>query len=477
MATENENARGTAPELAAATRPSRGQRFFVFVIQPKYGIPLALLVTLVLSPVAYRGSRLAGVPDMGDPFDVEEFGTVEIRAEDNAFLGYVDAASLLVAPELSDVEGFDDEKIKSWSDATTGMRDALERNRPALERWQQATTKPDALYIQPKDVAFDTLLPAIQGLREFARLGLVEGLRLESNGDVDEAWAVYRAMFRSSRHSGLHGGLIERLVGIAMYSKTIRSMTRWSAHPQVTAGQLERAIDELSSDYKLTASPSVSLKAEYLMQLNMSTTPELQAELLREAGIPPMLTGIGLYAIGEPELSRRVTRQVFANWLENIDKPRHARPSRRGGVLDLFEQDPAVRLPPNRLTADEIQRVFPRSVIAKFLLPAFSQFDVAVSREEARQAALITVLRVQLYYRKHGMFPKDLDTLIDDHKSALPTDPLGKAGQRLHYRRDEDGAIVWSVGENGVDDGGSIEFVSGKPPDIGIRFKAPITRK
>lgn len=49
-------------------------------------------------------------------------------------------------------------------------------------------------------------------------------------------------------------------------------------------------------------------------------------------------------------------------------------------------------------------------------------------------------------------FPDRLDDLVPARVAAVPLDPFTDAP--LGYRRDGDACLLWSVGPNGVDDGG-----------------------
>jgi hypothetical protein len=167
---------------------SRLQRFAVWVLQPKVGLPLALLLCLAASPFVYRATRLTGLPDCGHPFDVEAFGPQEVPDAENAFVEYRKAAKLYKEmPSSIDDDAFYLAMNEGWSEANGDVRKWVADNRACLEVWRRGTEKHDALNHQPKDVAFDTLLPVVQAARDFARLARLEGARLEEAGDLDAA--------------------------------------------------------------------------------------------------------------------------------------------------------------------------------------------------------------------------------------------------------------------------------------------------
>ena len=77
-----------------------------------------------------------------------------------------------------------------------------------------------------------------------------------------------------------------------------------------------------------------------------------------------------------------------------------------------------------------------------------------VMRVEAAKQMTITAIALKRYQLKHGNYPPDLSTLVPEFIPAVSHDPID--GQPLRYRRNADGTfLLYSIGENGVDDGGN----------------------
>ena len=65
----------------------------------------------------------------------------------------------------------------------------------------------------------------------------------------------------------------------------------------------------------------------------------------------------------------------------------------------------------------------------------------------------ITAIALKRYELQHHQLPDTLDKLVPDFLESVPTDYMD--GQPLRYRRNADGSfLLYSVGENGKDDGG-----------------------
>ncbi len=92
-------------------------------------------------------------------------------------------------------------------------------------------------------------------------------------------------------------------------------------------------------------------------------------------------------------------------------------------------------------------------ILASELPPMGRCFAKVMSAETAKQITLtaIALKRCQL---RHGDYPDTLAGLVPEFLAAVPRDPLD--GQPLRYRRNANGTFtLYSIGENGVDDGGN----------------------
>ncbi len=72
---------------------------------------------------------------------------------------------------------------------------------------------------------------------------------------------------------------------------------------------------------------------------------------------------------------------------------------------------------------------------------------------DALLALLIAELAVRAHHLERGACPESLADLVPGYLAAVPEDPF-RPGP-LVYRRKADGHSLYSVGEDGADDGGS----------------------
>ncbi len=77
-----------------------------------------------------------------------------------------------------------------------------------------------------------------------------------------------------------------------------------------------------------------------------------------------------------------------------------------------------------------------------------------VMQVEVAKRVVVTAIALKRYQLKHGNYPPNLNSLVPDFLAAMPLDPVD--GKPLRYKLNSDGAfLLYSVGENGVDDGGN----------------------
>ncbi len=86
-----------------------------------------------------------------------------------------------------------------------------------------------------------------------------------------------------------------------------------------------------------------------------------------------------------------------------------------------------------------------------------------VMRVETAKQATIAAIALKRYQLKYGNYPTNLDSLVPDFVPTVPLDSVD--GRPLRYRLNADGTfLLYSVGENGKDDGGDPSLEKGVHP-------------
>jgi hypothetical protein len=105
-----------------------------------------------------------------------------------------------------------------------------------------------------------------------------------------------------------------------------------------------------------------------------------------------------------------------------------------------------------------------RHFVAVLLLPSLDRFANSHFRSLTDRRLAATVLAIRLFAADHdGNLPPDLDALVPQYLPSIPIDAMAPVPQPLRYLTRSSDPILYSVGDNGTDDGGS-EADPTRPP-------------
>jgi len=97
-------------------------------------------------------------------------------------------------------------------------------------------------------------------------------------------------------------------------------------------------------------------------------------------------------------------------------------------------------------------------------MPALGRAHGMMLRGGACRDSLRIAAAMKAYKLEKGDWPK-LDDLVPDYLPDIPKDPF--TGRDYVVSRKDGLLTVYSVGEDGTDDGGVIMLEKGQPPDAG----------
>ena len=76
-----------------------------------------------------------------------------------------------------------------------------------------------------------------------------------------------------------------------------------------------------------------------------------------------------------------------------------------------------------------------------------------------------TALAIRLYEIDQGVRPRKLDDLVPEYLPAVPKDPFAEDNKPLRYLPNAPRPLLYSVGDNGTDQGGKSAEKPNKTPD------------
>jgi hypothetical protein len=435
----------------------------------------AVLALFIGTPLV-RKARLSRIPDVGDPFDVAAFRD---GGSDDGFPLYQEAFSKFKAPSrdrgtpgsvplFNRVVG----ARLNASYATSDVQAWIASNREARDQWLRATARSGLSY-HPwdgrgfgaewfdggesfdiktgKQILFRIDSPE-RGLLRW--LGELEVTRLEKAGDLAAAWTWYNAALRYSRHVGMRTIAADRLEAVALHREGCDQAESWASDEHVDAPLLRRALADALAVGAMTPPLSDAIKADYFEAMLLidhlpgtlinrvvddfrgsGERAAAKTPLPRKRGafgrgndgfdgegdrIPRYLGDLpaqaAYYFNGEPERSKRLVRQVYANWLAHCDLPPALQP-RIITDLDLFAGAPRS---PRMLPAEELGRELDRPGAARYVLAPWKELVKPLQDERTRQAKLVVTLAEELYRREHGKRPASPQELVGPYLNELP---------------------------------------------------------
>lgn len=438
---ENENPQRTKKSLL--------QRWFGFRRFVAVLVLTALL--LLLLPFVIRAWRLRGIPEFPEPFETRAILEYSVPDRENAYTDYRNADSLYTQP-TDDVKELRTRIFEEdWSLANKEIQEFLDENNQALLAWKQGTARNRAFYLPASEYQLvDMDFELIEEMRELHGTAMLLCLQLEAAGKPQEAWEWYRASIRASRHVGTHGGFIERLVGFALFSSCVDQLETWSADPRLESEDLSVALTQLETDWKLTESLSTNIKIEYLSF--QRTLDRFVAEFNAEKGLPASAPNAFNF-VGEPEISHQMSKIYVHNLLTFCDEIRPERPEVTS-TYSVFNDPAGFSLGGYKWDAEQFEQAMDRSIFAKLILSSYPPLIDSIDREAMRYQFLRVALAAQAYFREHGEFPTEATALVPEYLAEIPTDIYSPTPAPLIYRRNGDGAVVYSRYKNGIDDGG-----------------------
>ena len=442
------------------TLPNTKKSWAARLLNPFVAIPLLILFLLLCAPFAYRGYKLSLVPDPGEPFDVAAFiKASQVDDADNALFDFQKAISLRGA--MLDIDDWDQifEELLSENELSQEAQDLIifiEANEPALLAFKKGTLKSEFCEIPVDKLSYKSSFPVTQQVREFVRLFVARALLETQKGNYEEAANWYLACFRAARLVKQNGPVLPHMIAKINYAFATDNLIKNIRAQQFPREILEKLCQELSEINADFSPASGALKSEYISFMNLVKYD--MEDFYRESffdNTSPSIIAICFYVVGDPEISVSLMRQWHGNLLPEIDRPRPLRPHYDAGSnpILLYEPSPPKLNNRKQLTPAEIDKVWRESILYRLFNPLMAYFVDTEDKFQIRKCLLVTILQLEIYHRKHGSYPAKLEDACPDGK--VPIDVFDPAGAPLRYKKEADGSCkVWSVGKDGVDDGG-----------------------
>ncbi len=414
--------------------------------------------------VAELAARTEEIRDRGEPVTFDEFlaGREAWADDENGVPVLLNAFA-----DLDFVQGG---AANAGGERLSGGTQLGERHSPAgigiLRHWlaqyetsfdlmaQASELRPGPLPVDPAENPFSVTFDHLMTLRSAARLLCARAVLNAETGRPDAAAADLIVTSRMARNLDVAPLFIEMLVRTATGKVLVEAAERALGVSQVSDADLAALAGEL-------------LAAAEGMPLTQSLMAEKAARRYM-LDMPAADIVASLAALHET--MRIPAGAVTPQWRARLLLAYY---DMMEGLIAISRLPDAEQLPAARAWSDEWEYEsrtdLARDWFAALVTPALAR----ALEEELEGRALLRVAAVALtvdrYRLKHGAWPESLADLSPDLMDSVPADPFTGGG--LGYAHTGDGVVIYSVGTDGMDDGGRPVSPGGEEEGTDLTFR------
>ena len=376
-----------------------------------------------------------------------------VNDSQNAALVYQAAFARLANDKLLEESG----EVLASTPPDSNNRNAmalLDRHQATIELLRTAGAMPNCRfehdYSRP---TLEMLFPEVGRSRTAARLLWLHARSEKSKGNIESAIADITAMCALSRAIGGNPTIVSLLVsaGIdAMAAEVLAEVLPAVTRPQQLSGL------RIGDNSQFPHMFARALQGEQAMGFGgFCDVASGETSVDDVAGIskghqapwgPPGRMALRVFLLSDDaahfrQIMERYRQAAVQPWYENPTRTEDRATFRRAGIL------------------------------TSILTPFLSHMIVFSARGQATHAECEVAIAMTRYRLDHGSYPERLDALIPTYLHEIPPDPFDGKPLRLAHTVGE--WIIYSIGQDGTDDGGAPFDTATKKGDFGLTLKMP----
>jgi len=318
----------------------------------------------------------------------------------------------------------------------------LSDNEKALTLLHEAVAFEHSRYPMDFSQGFDMLSPWLKDVRRSAFLLSLEGLAACAQDDPNQAVESVHATLALAQSLDCPT-LINRLVQNAIQALAYRNIEQVVNRVTLTDEQL-KTLSAWLETYANEGGYRQALIGERCFGLYAFRTPGGMSSDMGGGKVLSVLL-IPLKILGFHDRDMLGYINLMQDYIDAIDLPL----GERLAVCESIDKD--------------FSSGKRGGLMTKLLMPALLRTFQLEMRKVADRGVARTALAVERYRLAEGELPKALDELVPTYLDAVPTDPFD--GQALRYSLLAKGYVVYSIGEDGSDDGGAERDRENRHPD------------
>ena len=396
--------------------------------------------------------RLTERDAAGQQINASAFAAAPIAPDQNAALDLM-AAGKLIDPKDPQWTAVNDiqRSLPLEEKEISAIEEVVSSKRQAFDLIESAARKPGVDWgIDPNVPYLFIKIPGLNDARALANLLSLAVLAAHQRGQEPLAFQRLHEMLFLSRAVDRQATIVSHLVAIGV--STLAAHIAEQIAPDLRLGadgnssaDVRKLIADLMDDRDLHTGLAAAMRRERLMTAQAVVSVATgQTAIDRVSGTKP------------PTFGQRVSLYV---WKPILYEDGRFAVDHLSGVVRAA--DKCVDFPSFRATAPprperEIDQHLWRHMLSAIMLPSQTRLARVHYCGIADRRLAAVALAIGSYAARHaGKRPASLEERLDEDLTAVPADPFATAAAKLRYKPSEDHPIVYSVGEDGTDDGGS----------------------
>ena len=331
------------------------------------------------------------------------------------------------------------------------MQAVIESHQDLLEAFEAAFQTDYFVYDQP--ISPDTLMPEISGMRSYAELRILEARILEREGKPDDALRAFMQLesdLEVFARSG--GGLISVLTMGVITQNLNQAIEDLLAHASPSHDSLAVAARDYDIGDQLVEYAQTAYRFEFhfscrCIEMALESPDEFLGGGAQEEGFIAEWNRRKAQASMRYFFKVNQTQNRFFQFYEEmigeLPKPASERGFPIAREMEESHEDQSLM---SLLSRNMVGRL-----LSAILLPAVQGVTEKMDLIEVGSQAARLSLGLRAYYAQYGELPERLDELVPKYIATVPRDPFD--GELMRFDRNR--AILYSVGNDFMDDGGS----------------------
>lgn len=380
---------------------------------------------------------------------------IEIPQDKNAFYDLDKISGVIYCPD--DMELLTDAiSGETWDQEF--INNLLIKNEEALGYLKDAAQKEsfqDPYTDSPEDMVFYNPLASIGAWRNIAKLSKIKAMALSREGKTEEAIdEAFNSVVIGQKIEDSQPSTIEYLVGSAMKRIGLDALTQIISSPDISSNQLKGVILRLEGSRNDREGLKRVIKSEYQIQKSIiealvNKNDKTANEYLKHTN-PDLFNKTDNHYYFQANKTLKLFADQTRIEVENASKTySQVAPAKKEKGLPYYWHE----------------KYLFENIYGEWFYQTKSIEWTALIRvkceEELYTSATTLLAALEAYKLEYGMLPNSLDELTAGYISFVPIDPFD--GNQIRYSVQK--KILYSVGEDLVDEGGSIGDAWNEMPD------------